>query len=494
MSVCRSAAWDAKVITSAWWVYASQVSKTAPTGEYLTTGSFMIRGKKNFLPPNKLEMGFGIMFKIDESSIPSHIQHREALRLAESAEPLDGSQADDKLEDQEITMDSDDERDNKSEISIESEKSTSTQKRSETTNFGTTNKVEVQTVGGEKLRVRLISDEDAADMAKGIGSDEDGTSDKESAVSEATGDNKQKRYRTAKEKREEKKRKKSPGITTEQTPENITQKQEKTQAEEIIVTVDKNEDDESDEDGDKKKSRVPLPRGKRSKMRKIKEKYKDQDEEERNLKMQILASSGKSKKEKEKEIEKEKEKEKAKIVPVPYKKPQPKAKEIENIEEIQVENDTQEVIITEQETGADLEEKKKIMEEENIIELNEDDKEKLNELDSVVGIPLPDDILQFAVVVCGPYTALNSFKFKVKLTPGSMKRGKAAKAAISFFLHHNELSQIERDLIKFIEDNEMVHSILGNVKLSSPGLQLTKSNQKAKKKKQHKEKDTEIAE
>jgi hypothetical protein len=28
-----------------------QVSKTAPTGEYLPTGSFMIRGKKNFLPP-----------------------------------------------------------------------------------------------------------------------------------------------------------------------------------------------------------------------------------------------------------------------------------------------------------------------------------------------------------------------------------------------------------------------------------------------------------
>lgn len=28
-----------------------QVSKTAPTGEYLVTGSFMIRGRKNYLPP-----------------------------------------------------------------------------------------------------------------------------------------------------------------------------------------------------------------------------------------------------------------------------------------------------------------------------------------------------------------------------------------------------------------------------------------------------------
>lgn len=46
MSVVQSKAWDSKIVTSAWWVSASQVSKTAPSGEYLTTGSFMIRGKK----------------------------------------------------------------------------------------------------------------------------------------------------------------------------------------------------------------------------------------------------------------------------------------------------------------------------------------------------------------------------------------------------------------------------------------------------------------
>ena len=51
MSVCRSSAWDAKIVTSAWWVHSHQVSKTAPTGEYLTVGSFMVSGMKNFLPP-----------------------------------------------------------------------------------------------------------------------------------------------------------------------------------------------------------------------------------------------------------------------------------------------------------------------------------------------------------------------------------------------------------------------------------------------------------
>ena len=46
MAVARSAAWGAKVIAGAWWVHAAQVSKTAPSGEYLSTGSFMVRGKR----------------------------------------------------------------------------------------------------------------------------------------------------------------------------------------------------------------------------------------------------------------------------------------------------------------------------------------------------------------------------------------------------------------------------------------------------------------
>ena len=52
------------------------MSKSAPTGEYLSTGSFMIRGKKNFLPPNPLVMGFGLLFRLDESSVAAHIGER----------------------------------------------------------------------------------------------------------------------------------------------------------------------------------------------------------------------------------------------------------------------------------------------------------------------------------------------------------------------------------------------------------------------------------
>ena len=64
------------MVMSAWWVHASQVSKTAPTGEYLSTGSFMIYGKKNFLPPTSLEMGFGVLFRLDDGSVSRHMSER----------------------------------------------------------------------------------------------------------------------------------------------------------------------------------------------------------------------------------------------------------------------------------------------------------------------------------------------------------------------------------------------------------------------------------
>ncbi|KAJ1902762.1 hypothetical protein LPJ81_003427, partial [Coemansia sp. IMI 209127] len=116
MSVCQSRAWDAKIVTSAWWVEAHQVSKTAPTGEFLTTGSFMIRGKKRFLPPTQLVYGFGFMFRLaDDESVARHMSARqqrlaimEENRMAvenqapSSASPVllrkDDSKADDALE------------------------------------------------------------------------------------------------------------------------------------------------------------------------------------------------------------------------------------------------------------------------------------------------------------------------------------------------------------------------------------------------------------
>jgi hypothetical protein len=84
MSVCQSKAWEAKIVTSAYWVNPDQVSKSAPTGEYLTTGSFMIRGKKNYLPPVQLVYGFGYLFKLDDSSLGNHVKERRYVATDDS--------------------------------------------------------------------------------------------------------------------------------------------------------------------------------------------------------------------------------------------------------------------------------------------------------------------------------------------------------------------------------------------------------------------------
>ena len=61
----------------------SQVSKTAPSGEYLTAGSFMIRGKKNFLLPSQLVLGFGFLFKLEDGSVERHKNERKVRGAVE---------------------------------------------------------------------------------------------------------------------------------------------------------------------------------------------------------------------------------------------------------------------------------------------------------------------------------------------------------------------------------------------------------------------------
>lgn len=86
MSVARSSAWKNKVLSDAFWVYAHQVSKTPQPGEYLSTGGFIIRGKRNPIRVRKLEVAIGVLFHLaDEESITRH------RRLGPDAwqEPLD---------------------------------------------------------------------------------------------------------------------------------------------------------------------------------------------------------------------------------------------------------------------------------------------------------------------------------------------------------------------------------------------------------------------
>ena len=58
--VCMSRTWKAGVADRAYWVYPDQVSKTTETGEYVTTGAFIVRGKRNYTSLANLELGASV--------------------------------------------------------------------------------------------------------------------------------------------------------------------------------------------------------------------------------------------------------------------------------------------------------------------------------------------------------------------------------------------------------------------------------------------------
>lgn len=84
MAMCLSKAWERNVVCAVYCVSGHQVNKSAPTGEFLKTGSFMIQGKKEFYYPPRLEYGFGIVYKVKRGLA----EEMGALGLDE-AEPAD---------------------------------------------------------------------------------------------------------------------------------------------------------------------------------------------------------------------------------------------------------------------------------------------------------------------------------------------------------------------------------------------------------------------
>jgi hypothetical protein len=65
------------------------------------------------------------------------------------------------------------------------------------------------------------------------------------------------------------------------------------------------------------------------------------------------------------------------------------------------------------------------------------------------------------VTVCAPWSALSRYKYKVKLTPGTIKKGKAARAIIGGFLAR-PLDELGEDVEKMSpREKELLASLKG---------------------------------
>uniref|UniRef100_H3B9L2 Ribosome quality control complex subunit NEMF n=1 Tax=Latimeria chalumnae TaxID=7897 RepID=H3B9L2_LATCH len=488
MALCYSAAWDARVITSAWWVCHHQVSKTAPTGEYLTTGSFMIRGKKNFLPPSYLMMGFGFLFKVDEpyvwrhkgerkiksqdedletvTSITSELLSEETETLGEEEDSSSDEEAGMTAPSQENQLKEAKTESNQSEENLEEEleqleehtgtsgeESGEERNRKENDTEGTE---DMEKIKGEKGSEEVSYPDTTIDLshlqAQRFIPVHKTITDEESDNQCSSGKSLGRRHLSAKERRFREMKKKKKQNETEDSElvqqENESKAQSSTNKD-IPKTVP---------------AQQLLKRGQKNKLKKIKEKYKDQDEEDRELMMQLLGSAGSSKEEKGKKSKKGKLKEesskktqKLKVgqqANTGAKKPGQKPLIDKGTLEIQE-------MSNEQNYEQDQEEQEQEQ------QVNE---ESENLLDSLTGQPHPDDVLLFSIPVCAPYTTMTNYKYKVKLTPGTQKKGKAAKTALHSFMFSKEATTREKDLFRSVKDTDLSRNLPGKVKVSAPNL------------------------
>jgi hypothetical protein len=105
-------------------------------------------------------------------------------------------------------------------------------------------------------------------------------------------------------------------------------------------------------------------------------------------------------------------------------------------------------------------------------------------LDALIGRPLPGDELLAVLPVCAPWTALATYKYKTKIQPGAVKKGKAIKEILGKWQsdvkdgkkvdqHSQDVEKIwprEAELIKGMKETEVVGVVpVGKVRVVSGG-------------------------
>ena len=440
LAVATSSAWDSKAIMCAWWVNADQVSKTAPTGEYLTTGGFTVRGHKTFLPPAPLLLGFGIMFKVSEESKARHLKHRfqediptksshtpevaseEVQVQDEDRDDVDPSESeagdaqpdiedddqDDNLDPREATAAENQSDDGIEDYSdAESKQDNPLQPKKPHRNVSESPTHDARTVGETPENGEAI-DSQSSDYD----SEPEEEKDEQGNVAQST-QNDQKLHLSARERR----------LLRSGQPRSSTDPSQATNA-----GVDSEDSTRpstpatSTQSSQLTKSQPPRVRGKRGKRNKLKTKYANQDEEDRALAMRLLGSAAAQEKATDDAAA--------------------KATKEQDFAAAKERRRKQQALAAEK--GKEAEKIRSMNFEEGIETLDEDEVGGLGDMDAFVGAPLPGDEILDALVVCGPWDAIGGrCKWRVKLQPGTVKKGKAVREILQKWV--NVISDREKE-------------------------------------------------
>ncbi|KAK0923050.1 hypothetical protein LTR91_015135 [Friedmanniomyces endolithicus] len=420
LAVCTSSAWESKAVMSAWWVHGEQVSKTAPTGEYLSAGAFMVRGKKNFLPPAQLLLGFGLLWRISEESKGRHLKNRfrevgtegnvatQGTRKAEESPEHEGGQGhedddeDDEFPDAIAKGAVDDDGEDDDDFPDASMKGGSVADHDDDDDDDlpdaqlTDEEGSVRDADQDHERRRNPLQMNGNVPASTSQEEHDEEEDDDGTDSEAGDEADDKHAET-----QESEQKSTPDAAT---PSSTAQR-------EASASPTPNAPTPKTSTGAASQQPKPAPpaRGKRSKPKKAAQKYVNQDDADRQLAMKLLGSQSATERH---EADAASQTSKA-----------------ESQEEARLRRREQHQKA--QRAGLEAEEIRRLNLEEWVETLDEDEvlasAEYMSVLESLVAAPLPGDEILEVIPVCAPWSALAKYKYKAKLQPGQQKKGKAVR-------------------------------------------------------------------
>ncbi|KAL2011953.1 hypothetical protein VTN00DRAFT_4671 [Thermoascus crustaceus] len=432
LSVATSVAWDSKAVMSAWWVHANQVSKTTETGELLRTGGFVIKGEKNFLAPSQLVLGFAAMFQISLESIPNHRKHRIQEEDQEQAPPVTEADAerseapkarkeqlDNEDEIAKAEQKAENEEDKEEEKADERADGVDGQEESSSSEFEEDRSDEtpaenpLQSRDPEPVKADVTAMEKNDELRSGGGGEEeeehthdqgedqegpDGTATPSENVEQAPASRPEgKRHLSARERRLLRKGKPLDGPASTKDAADGESSTPTTEEPSRSTTPSVAQST--------KQTPSPPVRGKKGKAKKAAAKYAHQDEEERELALRLLGSKAKADK-------------------------AASAAEAKAAREAELEAQRQRRR-AQHDRAAEAERKRQALLEEGADAYDEETAEAeaadLAWLPALVGTPLPEDEVLAAIPVCAPWAALGRYKYRAKLQPGTVKKGKAVK-------------------------------------------------------------------
>jgi len=593
MAVSRSSAWKGKIGgVAAWWVWASQVSKTAPTGEFLSPGSFMIHGKKNFLPPMALEMGFGVMFRLDDASAARHLKDwkdrsylSDDKSMSQFTEVLDRYEVDfSELGPNALTLgDSGDGQDQEEGEHGSDHYLKPTEGRGGTlvgtsggqagkdTGVGAARK-NAATGKQEKISNSQLKKDKRAARKKGAlaasvaaepvlpslpegsenGDDgEGGASDSPDKHAESSEDdqvyNKYKGAsggvlkggKKASAEDDESFASGSAGGGSKKKKQHLSKKKARRYAEQdeedkelAMLVLGHSSAKTGERLGDKQAKATQEKKSQDLKVRQEKAGIGLVKEESWDALMALLPEAVRAVLEgiisggflKAGEIDAYEMKSLAALpaergvevlylfseganlkkagnksaflagimrrqsASVPNKPTVAEAAAREETASAKKAEEEEEDLADQSEQAISRRALKRqeqaeiqaIIDEEGIAE--EEEGQQVDEIEKLTGMPLPDDVLLYAVPVCGPYASMQNVRYKVKLTPGLGKKGKVCKQAVELFTRARECTAAEKALMGGLTDPEMVSIMIGDCRINMPGLHQLQTEKRSVKK------------